>query len=42
MALNENLIDAVTRFTNTDVDTFRREWNAQINEKAETPEKQGD
>ena len=40
MALNENLIDAVTRFTNTDVDTFRREWNAQINEKAETPEKQ--
>ena len=40
MALNENLIDAVTRFTNTDVDAFRREWNAQIDGKAETPEKQ--
>ena len=40
MAVNETLIDAVTRFTNTDVDDFRREWNAQLQGKAETPEKQ--
>ena len=40
MPVNETLIDAVTRFTNTDVDVFRREWNAQLEKKAETPEKQ--
>ena len=40
MALNESLIDAVARFTNTDVNAFRREWNAQMDGKAETPEKQ--
>ncbi|MBO5997099.1 MAG: TerB family tellurite resistance protein [Alphaproteobacteria bacterium] len=37
---NSSLIDAVARFTSTDVDAFRREWNSQMEGKAETPEKQ--
>ncbi len=40
MAASNNLIDAVTRFTNADVDAFRRQWNAQIDEKQENPQKQ--
>ena len=40
MASENSLLDAVARFTNTDVDDFRREWNAQIDGKAETEEKQ--
>ena len=40
MATSGSLLDAVARFTNADVDTFRREWNSQMNGKAETPEKQ--
>ena len=40
MATSNNLMDAVVRFTGTDVDAFRREWNAQIDGSAETPEKQ--
>ena len=40
MAADNSLVDAVVRFTNADVDEFRRQWNSQIDDKAETPEKQ--
>lgn len=40
MATSGSLLDAVARFTNADVDVFRREWNSQIDGKAETAEKQ--
>ena len=40
MATENSLIDAVVRFTNSDVDEFRRQWNAQIDTTAETAQKQ--
>ena len=39
MATDEMLMDAVAKFTDADVDAFRREWNAR-GVQAETQEKQ--
>ena len=40
MAINNTLIDAVARFTDTDVDKFRNEWNSQIDSNETNTEKQ--
>ncbi|MBE6449142.1 MAG: hypothetical protein E7013_00370 [Alphaproteobacteria bacterium] len=40
MAVSNELMDAVARFTDADVNAFRKEWNSQAVEKVESPQKQ--